>query len=98
MNALAQDRDGALVPVGPIYDPVPGAPRRPGDLVRVVAVIDPTTSSEYIGKVGRVVHVEYGCGCGCGQSYPDDPMIGVELAGKVEEFWREELAREGAVS
>lgn len=78
----------------PIYEPVPGAPWQPGDIVRVVAIADDAASPEHIGKTGRVTYLEYSCGCG--QSYPDDPMIGVELAGgKVEEFWREELAREG---
>mgnify|MGYP003491189248 FL=1 len=93
----ARDRGGQLVPVGPIREHVPGAPRRPGDLVRVVAILDPTADAALVGAVGRVVHLEYGCGCG--QRYPDDPMIGVELAGGiVEEFWRDELATEPGAS
>ena len=91
----AHDRDGLPVPVGPIRAPVPGAPRQPGDFVRVVAILDSTADVALVGSVGRVVHLEYGCGCG--QRYPDDPMIGVELAGGiVEEFWRHALATAGA--
>ena len=90
----AHDRDGLPVPVGPIRAPVPGAPRQPGDFVRVVAILDSTADAALVGAVGRVVHREYGCGGG--QRYPDDPMIGVELAGGVEEFWRDELATAGA--
>lgn len=90
----ARDRDGQPVPIGPIREPVPGAPRQPGDRVVVVRVIDPTASAEHVGQLGSVVHLEYGCGCG--QRYPDDPMIGVELDdGTAEEFWRDEL--EGVV-
>lgn len=87
----ARDRAGQPVPVGPIREPVPGAPYQPGDLVRVVAILDSTADAALVGAVGRVVHLEYSCGCG--QRYPDDPMIGVELDGGVrEEFWRDELA------
>lgn len=86
----ALDRDGRPVVAGPIREPVPGAPRQPGDRVVVVRVIDPTADAALVGAVGRVVHLEYSCGCG--QRYPDDPMIGVELPGGVEEFWRDELA------
>jgi hypothetical protein len=86
-------RATAPLPVGPIREPVPGAPYQPGDVVVVVAAIDRNVRdvSEHIGKVGRVVHLEYGCGCG--QTFPGDPMIGVELGDLVEEFWREELDR-----
>ena len=43
-----------------------------------------------VGVRGTVTHLDYACGCG--QSYPDDPMIGVLLdVGIREEFWREEL-------
>jgi hypothetical protein len=90
----AYDRDGQPLPVGPIREPVPGAPRQPGELVVVAAAIDRAFHdvSEHIGKTGRVAYLEYGCGCG--QRYPDDPMIGVELDdGSAEEFWREELRR-----
>ncbi len=81
-----------------IYEPVPGAPYQPRDIVVVVAVVDSTADPEHIGKSGRVVHLEYECGCG--QTYPDDPMIGVDLGDVIEEFWREELrpAPSGAAS
>jgi hypothetical protein len=74
----------------PIYDRVPGAPFQPGDLVRVVAAIDPeaTDVSDHIGKAGRV-----------DQSFPGDPMVGVKLDdGAREEFWRDELAVDGGAS
>ena len=80
----------------PIRDQVPGAPYQPGDLVRVVAAIDTEDHdvSHHIGRSGRVDYLEYDCGCG--QSYAEDPMIGVELdGGDREEFWPEELAAEG---
>lgn len=74
----------------PIYEHTPGAPFQPGDLVSVVKVADHTVDPVYVGKRGRVRYLEYSCGCG--QRFPDDPMIGVELDGRVEEFWRDELA------
>lgn len=80
----------------PIFVPVDGSPRQPGEAVRVVAAVDPHVSdvTEYIGRLGEVVYLEYECGCG--QSYPGDPMIGVRFDdGTVEEFWAEEL---GALS
>lgn len=75
----------------PIRERVEGAPYQPGDAVQVVRVIDATTTRDNIGRRGRVEYLEYSCGSG--QSYPTDPMIGVDLgaAGR-EEFWREELA------
>ncbi|MFI5298218.1 MAG: hypothetical protein ACHREM_08985 [Polyangiales bacterium] len=77
----------------PIYTRVEGAPYQPGDLVTVIAAedIDVDDVSEWIGRVGRVKYLEYSCGCG--QSFPDDPMIGVKfVGGSLEEFWRGELA------
>jgi len=51
---------------------------------------DDTFSGKYIGLKGQVKYFDYDCGCG--QSYPNDPMIGVEFSnGEVEEFWKEEL-------
>lgn len=93
---IAHDRDGTLVPAGPIRQRVDGAPHQPGDRVLVVAAVDANVQdvAEHIGKAGRVAYLEYGCGCG--QRYPDDPMVGVELDdGGSEEFWPEELGGEG---
>lgn len=76
----------------PIYTPVPGAPRQPGDRVRVVQAVDVEVQdlSSLVGQTGTVLYLEYSCGSG--QSYPHDPMIGVRLDGGVEqEFWPEEL-------
>ena|SRR5258708_35879653 len=74
----------------PIYVDVDGAPFKIGDRVRVTRGTDETFDPSYKGRVGIVEYLEYGCGCG--QSYPQDPMIGVRFRGDVDEFWREELA------
>ncbi|MCX6214301.1 hypothetical protein [Spirosoma sp.] len=51
---------------------------------------DDTFDVEFIGKEGVIVFFEYDCGCG--QTYPDDPMIGVEFNdGRVAEFWKDEI-------
>lgn len=74
----------------PLACDVTGAPFRVGDLVVVVAASDETCAKRCLGKSGRVVYFEYSCGCG--QTYPYDPMIGVQFAeGTQEEFWREEI-------
>jgi hypothetical protein len=69
---------------------VRGAPFRIGDKVKVVRAADETFEKRFMRRVGVVEHLEYSCGCG--QTYPDDPMIGVLFrSGEVEEFWKEEL-------
>ncbi|APY06780.1 hypothetical protein BWZ20_00025 [Winogradskyella sp. J14-2] len=63
-----------------------------GDIVLVLSNPnnDDTFSYKYIGLKGQVKYFDYDCGCG--QTYPNDPMIGVEFSnGEVEEFWKEEL-------
>ena len=73
-----------------VYTNVPGAPFEIGTRVRVVQLVDETGNRAWRGRTGVVKYFDYACGCG--QSFPDDPMIGVESArGKVEEFWKEEL-------
>lgn len=78
----------------PIQVFTPGAPYQPGDEVVVVASAEAkgslTDVSGYIGRGGKVEHLEYSCGCG--QHYPDDPMIAVRFPeGDGQEFWKEEL-------
>ena len=69
---------------------VPGAPFKIGAPVRVVQLVDETGNRAWRGRTGTVKFFSYDCGCG--QTYPDDPMIGVESPrGKIEEFWKEEL-------
>jgi hypothetical protein len=69
---------------------VRGAPFKIGTSVRVVQLTDETANRAWLGRTGTVKFFSYDCGCG--QTYPSDPMIGVESArGKVEEFWKEEL-------
>lgn len=71
---------------------VADAPHQPGDVVRIVQAIDREVHdvARFVGRVGRVEYLEYRCGCG--QTYPQDPMIGVVfLTGEREEFWREEI-------
>jgi hypothetical protein len=58
--------------------------------VVVVKPSDETCALNYLGKIGIVAFLEYSCGCG--QTFPGDPMVGVQFAdGTTEEFWREEL-------
>jgi len=83
------------LPANPIRTSVAGAPRHPGDLVTVICSTDPagggTDVLDYVGLRGKVEYREYECGSG--QSFPGDPMIGVRFSdGRLEEFWREELA------
>lgn len=77
------------VPANFVRHDVAGAPFCIGDVVRVVALTDETAAATFLGKQGRVIYFEYSCGCG--QSYPDDPMIGIESAEDTESFWKEEL-------
>jgi len=53
---------------------------------------DETFACQHIGLKGQVKYFNYDCGCG--QTYPHDPMIGVEFSnGQMEEFWKEEVIR-----
>lgn len=76
-----------------IFERVDGAPFQPLDRVRVVRAIDADVHdvSRFVGFSGVVRYLEYSCGCG--QSFPADPMVGVDVGGETEEFWPEELAR-----
>lgn len=70
-------------------------PFLPGDFVYVVKAVDAEVHdvSNYIGRSGKVVSLDYDCGCG--QEYPDQPMTLVDFGrGDNEEFWPEELAKE----
>ena len=84
--------DGAVMAKGPVHirANVPGASFRMGDKVKAVRATDETFDRRFMRRVGIVEHFEYSCGCG--QTYPEDPMIGVVFrSGEVEEFWKEEL-------
>jgi hypothetical protein len=81
-------------PAQPIYARVEGAPYQPNAVVRVVRSLDSESSQcgvhAFVGCIGRVSYLEYSCGCG--QTYPNDPMIGVSFGdGRTEEFWADEL-------
>lgn len=81
-----------MTPARPIRERVEGAPYQPGDVVRVVQAVDRPIHDValFVGHVGVVAYLEYSCGCG--QTFPDDPMIGVTFEGDLfEEFWREEV-------
>jgi len=74
----------------PLYHDVEGAPFRIGEGVRIVCSEDDTFDRAFLGRIGIVKYFEYECGCG--QSFPLDPMIGIEFDnGTVEEFWSDEL-------
>jgi hypothetical protein len=76
-----------------IRDYVEGALIQVGAHVRIGDSEDETFDETFTGQRGVVVHLEYECGCG--QTYPNDPMIGVQFSdGQVEEFWFEELVVE----
>jgi len=62
-----------------------------GQTVKIIKISDETGDKKYLNKIGVVKYFDYDCGCG--QSYPDDPMIGVKFAdGEIEEFWKEEIS------
>lgn len=61
-----------------------------GQNVKVVTLSDQHGNKKYVGVMGKVMYFNYDCGCG--QSYPYDPMIGVQFKDKkVAEYWNEEL-------
>lgn len=74
------------------YD-IDGAPFKIGNKVKVMnnPSNDETFDKKYINKTGEVIFFEYDCGCG--QTFPQDPMIGLRfLNGMTAEFWKEELS------
>lgn len=81
-----------LKPLYRYYD-IDGAPFKISDKVIILnnPSSDDTFDKEFIGKEGTIIFFEYDCGCG--QTYPNDPMIGVKFSNnEVAEFWREEIA------
>jgi hypothetical protein len=76
----------------PIFHDVKGAPFRIGDRVLIVGSKDETFNPTYLGLVGTVKYLEYNCGCG--QTYPEDPMIGIQFDyATSEEFWKDEMSQ-----
>lgn len=81
-----------MTKANPIYENVDKAPFHIGVRVKVVRLTDDTSNPDYLDKEGVLVYYEYECECG--QTYPNDPLIGVHFEdGHVEEYWREELRR-----
>ncbi len=81
----------AMPPTSLAYN-IEGAPFKIGDMVMVLnnPNNDSTFDINYSSKIGEVVYYEFDCGCG--QTFPDNPMIGVNFKNKKnEEFWKEEL-------
>lgn len=74
-----------------IHHDVDGAPFKIGEGVKVVSLSDDTGAVEFLGQLGQVLYFEYSCGCG--QSFPNDPMIGIQFSEQTAEFWKEELVR-----
>jgi len=89
MMSLAQEILGAK----PRYEDIDGAPFKLNQRVVVSDVEEDLDYEKYIGKKGRIIYFEYDCGSG--QSFPGDPMMGVELEGTniVEEFWKNEITQ-----
>jgi len=80
------------IPQGKVKRNIKGAPYKIGNLVKVIFATDETFDNSFMGQVGKIIHYCYSCGCG--QSFPDDPMIGIEFnEGVIEEFWKEEIKR-----
>lgn len=74
----------------PIFEKVECSPYQPKDNVIVLRFSDDTGIQEFVGKVGVVEYLEYSCECG--QSYPNDPMIGIKFPdGSLIECWSEEI-------
>ncbi len=66
------------------------APYKIGGFVKIVFATDETFDHKFLGNVGKIIYYDYSCGCG--QSFPDDPMIGVRFKNKeIGEFWKEEI-------
>lgn len=82
--------NNTLAHAEPIFVNVLGAPFQIGDVVRVIQIVDSTCNQKLVDKTGTVQYLEYSCGCG--QTYPNDPMIGVMIGSKAHEFWKEELS------
>ncbi|RJP49886.1 MAG: hypothetical protein C4586_06720 [Anaerolineaceae bacterium] len=75
----------------PIYEKVEHSPYQPKDKVVILGFSDETGDQEFIGEIGIVEYLEYSCGCG--QSYPNDPMIGIKFFdGSLIECWSEEIS------
>lgn len=69
---------------------VEGAPIQVGTPVIVGLSLDDTFDRSFVGREGVVVHLNYEGDTG--QTFPDDPLIGVRFPDNQEEaFWREEL-------
>lgn len=70
---------------------VEGAPFKIGDKVTVLddPEKDETFDDSFIGYPGTIVDLDYQTGVG--QTYPGDPMIGVDTVVGYYCFWKEEL-------
>ena len=71
---------------------IDGAPCKIGDKVKVLnnPNMDETFDKRFFNNICEVIYFEYDCGCG--QTFPEDPMIGIKSSvGKIGEFWKEEL-------
>lgn len=100
LTVQVEESDGGKPPW---YDPkvgaqkvkhdVEGAPVKIGQSVKVTSIGEGEEDTDWgklMGQTGTVSYLEYSCGCG--QTYPQDPMIGVQFTdGSIHEFWHEEL-------
>src|SRR4030042_2560073 len=71
---------------------IDSAPYKIGDKVKVLnnPNMDETFDRRFLNNICEVIYFEYDCGCG--QTFPEDPMIGIKSGdGKIGEFWKEEL-------
>ena len=71
---------------------IDSAPYKIGDKVKVLnnPNLDDTFDKRLFNNICEVIYFEYDCGCG--QTFPEDPMIGIKSGdGKIGEFWKEEL-------
>jgi len=89
-NTLDELRNGKTTRPYKLKENVIGAPFCIGQTVKVVCGCDETFDSTFLNKIGEIAHFDYTSGCG--QSFPHDPMIGVQFDKEtIEAFWQEEL-------
>ena len=84
------DKDENIIPEGNVTHNIKGAPFNIGEKVKVTFSTDETFDCNFFNCIGKIVYYNYSHRCG--QTYPNDPMIGVKFRdGSIEVFWEEEL-------
>lgn len=66
-----------------------GAPYSINARVKIGKGSDDAFDKKLKGKTGKIVYYNYERGTG--QTFPADPLIGVNINGRISSFWKEEL-------